>query len=104
MSVQEFESIFSVSIQNLFFSNEAPLYYKGQYLSGLFFIKKGKIHLLNSGQSSVVLEENQILGLKPSSLLTVSNENAIVEGNTEILFVSKSDVLKNRKFLKKYFQ
>ncbi len=94
MSIMEFEALFNTSIQKVIFTIEAPLFYEGQYLSGLYFIKKGKVHFFKKRKLQKSLSENQIIGVGPILLDEESNQNAFVERNSEILFVSKLDALK----------
>lgn len=101
MSVQEFEALFTTSIQKLTFMSEAPLFYEGQFLSGLYFIKKGKVHLSKKRKIQKSLSENQIIGVGPILLAEESNQNAFVEKDTEILFVSKLDTLRKIESLTK---
>lgn len=99
MSVQEFEALFKSSIQRLTFIHEAPLFYEGQFLSGVYFIKKGKVNFSKKKTIQRSLCENHIIGFGPILYSEEANQNAIVEKNSEILFVSKFEALKKMKQL-----
>lgn len=99
MSTLEFESLFASAVQKLVFTNEAPLFYEGQYLSGLFFIKHGQIKILKRKKIKNVLRENQIIGLGEMGFKKQLRQSAIVERGSELLFVSKVEVLKRFPYL-----
>ncbi len=99
MSTIEFESIFSNAIERLVFSNEAPLFYEGQYLSGLFFVKQGQIKMLKRKKLQNILTENQIIGLGEMGFKKKLKQTAFALRGTELLFVSRVEVLKRFPYL-----
>lgn len=94
MSLTEFKNLYHSSIQEINFINQAPLFYEGQFLPGIYFVKSGSVQLLKRNKVKEFVKENQIIGIEKCDLLSQSRFKAIVEGSSEILFVSRYDALK----------